>query len=617
MEQRLDRLSEILSSAGKVAIAKETVASLPPLQPASQSRIEASPPVDFKNVLTDFAPPDVAPQMPQTFFQQRSIPESVFDDIDDVISKGLVGFQEAEESLCVFRTKALDFPFVVLSPHTSLDTMRREKPFLLLTILAWDSQESFRLQKTLELEIREQLSRKAVFNGERSLDLLQGIMIYLCWYQLYFNAERQQIYQLSQMVASMAVDLGINQPTQNLLRQNYFTIHDANLHIPTSDKMPEGEFRQLANFSVSPRTQSPLQNSSFTGNTPSQNINSRNPCEEIEARRTFLGCYWLSSSLALSLRKPTSLKYSDYVGDCAQILGQLAEAETDYLLPHFVALQRFAEDVNQAFDYDSGRRPQQLDTTRVEIISRSFVLQLDQIQSSFPPAVWNNIGISMSFHFLCIYINEVGFHASAPSPYDLMSGQSSPKAYYFSAARNESLIACLQACKNYLDRFIELTPRQTIDFILPNYLRLVYAVLILGRFATGCDCPILDASDIRQSTNMGYYLDKLISKVDESMMLLPATDANDWMRHVRKMWQQSKWWYEAIVRDPAAAMDCAIGQPELNFMDILPSAISSCVDFSVTPQSCDERWADMLDWGSNVSVSDSLNPFAGCTGVGM
>ena len=195
----------------------------------------------------------------------------------------------------------------------------------------------------------------------------------------------------------------------------------------------------------------------------------------------------------------------------------------------------------------------------------------------------------MSCHFLRVYINEVGFHASPPLPLEIMSGQSSLKAWYYSKARNESLIACLQAAKNYLDQYIELTPHQALDFILPDYLRLVYAVLILGRFTTGCDCLVLDSSSIRKTANMGYYLDKLIDRADDLILLSNGRDINDTFYHLRRLWKQSKRWFDDIVADPDCARDCTLGQPELNFMEILPSVIGCCVDFSGT-QNCDEKW---------------------------
>jgi hypothetical protein len=202
----------------------------------------------------------------------------------------------------------------------------------------------------------------------------------------------------------------------------------------------------------------------------------------------------------------------------------------------------------------------------------------------------------MSYHFLRIYINEVGFHASPPSALELMTGGSTLRPWYHSNARNDSLIACLQAAKAYLDRFIELSPCQTMYFILPDYLRLVYAVLILGRFTTGCDCPVLDASSIRKTANVGYYLDKLIDKVDESLVLASDGDINEAFLHMRKLWKKSKDWFDEIAKDPACARDCAIGQGELSFMNILPSEIGRCVDFSGT-KGYDDRWTDMLtDW---------------------
>jgi hypothetical protein len=240
----------------------------------------------------------------------------------------------------------------------------------------------------------------------------------------------------------------------------------------------------------------------------------------------------LCSSIALGLRKPATLIYRDYIEECAQILAQVADAETDYLLPHLIALQKFAEDVNHAFNYNAALQRPQMDSTRVEILSKSFRQQLDQLQSSFPPAVWNNgknlslyhdymptdtflVQLSMSYHFLRVYINEVGFHASPPSQIELISGQSSLEAWYFSNARNESLIACLQAAKNFLDRFIELTPHQTVDFILSDYLRLVYAVLVLGRFTTGCDCPAFDASSSMYfpKRTISFLVDLLVVRV--------------------------------------------------------------------------------------------------------
>ena len=325
--------------------------------------------------------------------------------------------------------------------------------------------------------------------------------------------------------------------------------------------------------------------------------------------------------MALDLRKPTSLKYSDYVRECAQVLDQFGDAETDCLLPHFVGIQKLADDINHAFDYNSAMQQSQLDATRVEVISKAFEKRLDQLSLSFPPSVWNNsqqssflftydqsniqiVQISMSFHFLRIYIHEVGFHASPPSPHDLVTDQANPNAWYFSSARSESLIFCLQAAQTYLDHFIKLTPRQTSDFILPGHLRLVYAVLILGRFTTGCDCPVLDTAYVRETAKMSWYLDKLLEEADEGSKSICGTDANDMFSHLRKLWQYSKQWLAKISIDPAVVTECETRKPGLYFMDILSSAGEKCVEPSGITGQYDERWCDMLDWGPDMSVPE-------------
>ena len=92
----------------------------------------------------------------------------------------------------------------------------------------------------------------------------------------------------------------------------------------------------------------------------------------------------------MGLRKPTTLKHTKYVEECAQLLAQVADAETDHLLPHFIALQKFAEDVNHAFDYNGALQHPHVDSTRAEVLSKIFAQQLDQLHSLIPHDVWNN-----------------------------------------------------------------------------------------------------------------------------------------------------------------------------------------------------------------------------------
>lgn len=60
---------------------------------------------------------------------------SHLDKIQDVISRGVVQYAQAEEALCRFRGGCASFLFIVVPEGMSVDTLRRHRPFLLLSIL--------------------------------------------------------------------------------------------------------------------------------------------------------------------------------------------------------------------------------------------------------------------------------------------------------------------------------------------------------------------------------------------------------------------------------------------------------------------------------------------------
>lgn len=99
----------------------------------------------------------------------------------DVIDKGLLSTQEANELLQIYRIASGDFPFIYLDPAATLESLRWDKPFLTLSILVMASPRARSLQVLLEKELRELLAQKVIVEGELSLDLLQGLLVYLAW----------------------------------------------------------------------------------------------------------------------------------------------------------------------------------------------------------------------------------------------------------------------------------------------------------------------------------------------------------------------------------------------------------------------------------------------------
>lgn len=183
MEEKLDGLMALLTSrqAGKEASPSES--SSAPSQPPSaitppETELQAFPhPISSSVSSVSFSRSD-------DFRSQQSLPVFTFPNFDqynDIISKGIVSTNQAEKSIRYFQSRASHFPFILVPEKMSLDAFRRERPFFLLSILSFAAHHNEKLQLRLELELRESLSKRVIVNCEKSLDLLQGVLVYLAW----------------------------------------------------------------------------------------------------------------------------------------------------------------------------------------------------------------------------------------------------------------------------------------------------------------------------------------------------------------------------------------------------------------------------------------------------
>lgn len=109
------------------------------------------------------------------------LPFPIMDDFNDIISKGIVHFSHAERCVQYFREQSFNFPFVIVPETWSINFLRSRRPLLFQCILCVATRLDTTLQRKLELEVRESLSRKIILNCEKSLDVIQSILVYLTW----------------------------------------------------------------------------------------------------------------------------------------------------------------------------------------------------------------------------------------------------------------------------------------------------------------------------------------------------------------------------------------------------------------------------------------------------
>lgn len=82
-----------------------------------------------------------------------------------------------EINLQIFKTELIwYFPFIVIPPDTNAETLRQQKPFLFRTIILSVTHHQKSMQKEGWKEVVDHLSLHLLFKGEKSFDLLQGLV---------------------------------------------------------------------------------------------------------------------------------------------------------------------------------------------------------------------------------------------------------------------------------------------------------------------------------------------------------------------------------------------------------------------------------------------------------
>jgi hypothetical protein len=195
-----------------------------------------------------------------------------------------------------YKTMIDFFPFVTLPRDSFCRDLIQQRPLLMFAILTVASYDSALLQLTLSHEFRKVVMVK-VMKGEKSLDLLQGLLVFIAWHHHYMDPQAVSINMLIQMCVGMAGDLGLDS-------------------IPTF------------------------------ASSPFQKQDSR----DREAKRAYLGCYYLASNLGMMESGRTrSMLYSDTLRIYATELGSAWECKNDSILPILIDTCQFMEDVEETF----------------------------------------------------------------------------------------------------------------------------------------------------------------------------------------------------------------------------------------------------------------------------
>ncbi|KAJ2969630.1 hypothetical protein NUW58_g9941 [Xylaria curta] len=364
----------------------------------------------------------------------------------------------ATKLLVSFRDMLPHLPCLVLPEDADVRSLARNSPFILLAILAVTScSSSLQGHSLYDEEFRKVLGLKFVAGGERSLELLQGVLIYCAWYPFHLRPKNKQSFQYLRMAVDIVHDLEMEQePELDLL-----------------STAPERCARKL---------------------------------EDI---RALLSCYYSMSTFSVTWGKTSNiLRYSPQLSRCAEALEQKSELEQDHHLVWLVRLQYiFEELVEVQRNFDRGPRDHQSEMQR-NIIRVGLDAQFRDFKQRMP----ENCG-SMTSILLVSLLTEAFIVAP---PLFRMPRKFGGKDITETIASDRLLYAA-HKIRAVFYHTTSLAPREFGGLSGPDYARFIVTVIIAYRlsFPMLAICREYDVAQGRRILDLGEMLRRLIEAPDD------------------------------------------------------------------------------------------------------
>lgn len=266
----------------------------------------------------------------------------------DIIDRGIVHASAAVSLIELYRRSFSHYcPFIVIPKDFDLATFRKERPFLFLTIISMTSIHDRPLQQMLGDEIYDQIASRVVIRSEKSLDILQGLIIFSFWNHAFYRAAKRQLGLLVQLCVAQVYDLGLSKNPQDRI------------------------YRRKANGMVVP-------NSDFESD------------RTWDEKRALIGTFYLTSLYARVWRKRSTMLCSKLMDQHALSLMEANLTPTDLMIRPLVALQELSIRVNDFFSYDDPFNCEIHGSSVVEMAVVGFTRELDSIRANAASSTHEN-----------------------------------------------------------------------------------------------------------------------------------------------------------------------------------------------------------------------------------
>ncbi|KAF2645528.1 hypothetical protein P280DRAFT_465347 [Massarina eburnea CBS 473.64] len=506
LEDKLDSLVSLLRAQHAPPNADITATNVSSLPVDPQTRnLPSSPSREFDNspvILSCLDPLGTARHVTLTPSTTSSSATSPPSDLQ-------IPTENASHILSIFRSRFLDhFPFMHLPPSTPASQFQRERPMTFKAMCvacgsSWERQsEGGRL-------IREEIAKRVVAGGERSLDLLLASMVCMLW-QIYFTRAKPDLGMFGGICRSLITDMRMVKSVQ--------------CSVPVLPRMPA------------------LYDLPEVG-----------PARTDEDRRVLLTHYSLSAMLFMSLKHEPWRWAPQLEEHCRKLASNPIPG--DQVLVAITRISRISVEAGRALQ-TLCEIPECI--THVLLQIRSLQHALQQVQMNLAPELLQNNLVMTYLHCTKILVYETAIFPSPPPADPSLDFQ-----------RITFLTSCLQACKTTLETFNNM---KSIHMNMPIGLAWKHAIQTLFKLSV-LELPGWDRLLVRSTADVVAYFAKAVDNMeaaDEELKSLTGgmdnvfTKTRDSLRSTVDVWREHMERYDETLRTEGIGLN---GLGSFDFMD--------------------------------------------------
>jgi len=266
-----------------------------------------------------------------------------------------------------------NLPAIAFPPGTTVKEVLESKPYLFLCILSTASSGiiSFESQDELSDEVLSIWTDCVLRRSVRSLELIQAMLVSVLWCKPPDNPKQANFYFIIHLAACMALDIGLGRRFSPSKARRGFG--------GPARELPPGKLTALVDS------------------------------DSIEARRTWLACYYCCASSAQSLRRPNLIRWSNYMQECVDVLETSPEAApSDRLFTQHVRIQKMCEDISDAFQMDDASATSvSIADPKVSYTLDVYEQKLEEWKSRLPTDLKDRPQLSFFHDLAVLYLHEI------------------------------------------------------------------------------------------------------------------------------------------------------------------------------------------------------------------